>query len=178
MPEEGGVTSGATIEAKPRLLVVDDEAVQCLVIARTAERLGFVAESAGTLAEASERVAGAAYDVVVLDLALRDHDGIELLRCLRERGSDPVLIFVSGFDERVRQAAARLAGALGLRVAGTLGKPLMVDRLMALLQSLPERSRMKAAVDLDYIDPGDLAKAIECNEIQCLFQPKVRLGSG
>jgi EAL domain-containing protein (putative c-di-GMP-specific phosphodiesterase class I)/ActR/RegA family two-component response regulator len=161
-----------------RLLVVDDEAVQRLIVARAAEMLGFVADTAGTLAEATRRVSDFAYDVVVLDLALSDHDGIELLRTLRQAGADPVLIFVSGFDERVRQAAARLAGALGLRVAGTLGKPLMLDQLMTLLRNLPERMRVKRATNPDEIDPGDLADAIERDEIHCLFQPKVTLSDG
>jgi EAL domain-containing protein (putative c-di-GMP-specific phosphodiesterase class I)/ActR/RegA family two-component response regulator len=173
--EEGHVTAGGTGQAVRRLLVVDDEAVQRLIVARAAETLGFVADAAGSLAEAVERVSAIAYDIVVLDLSLRENDGIELLRSLRQAGADPVLVFVSGFDERVRQAAARLAGALGLRVAGTLGKPLMVDRLMALLSSLPERSRSKRTFDPCDIDPSDLANAIERNEIRCLYQPKVRL---
>lgn len=158
-----------------RLLVVDDEAVQRLIVARAAGTLGIAADGAATLAEAVERVQTVAYDVVVLDLALRDHDGIELLRCLREAGSDAVLIFVSGFDERVRQAAARLAAALGLRVAGTLGKPLLVDHLVALLRALPERTGAKRAEDTSDIDPALLAAAIENDEIICLFQPKVTL---
>ncbi len=158
-----------------RLLVVDDEAVQRLIVARAAGTLGIAADGAATLAEAVERVQAVAYDVVVLDLGLRDHDGIELLRSLREAGSDAVLVFVSGFDERVRQAAARLAAALGLRVAGTLGKPLLVDRLLALLRALPERTGAKRAEEAPDIDPALLAAAIENDEIICLFQPKVTL---
>ncbi len=159
----------------PRLLVVDDEAVQRLIVTRAAKTLGLAADGAATLAEAVERVQAVAYDVVVLDLGLRDHDGIELLRSLREAGSDAVLVFVSGFDERVRQAAARLAAALGLRVAGTLGKPLQVDRLVALLRALPDRVGSQGAEETAEIDPALLAAGIENNEIICLFQPKVTL---
>ena len=139
------MTLEAAASPAPRLLVVDDEAVQRLIVARAAANLGIAADGAATLAEAVERVQAVDYDVVVLDLALRDHDGIELLRSLREAGVEAVLMFVSGFDERVRQAAARLAAALGLRVAGTLGKPLLVDRLVALLRALPERTRARRA---------------------------------
>ena len=158
-----------------RLLVVDDEAVQRLIVARAAETLGIAADGAATLADAVERVQAVPYDVVVLDLGLREHDGIEVLRSLRQAGSDAALVFVSGFDERVRQAAARLAAALGLRVAGTLGKPLRVDRLVALLRDLPEHARAKSAEDTAEIDPALLAAAIDNNEIVCLFQPKVTI---
>jgi EAL domain-containing protein (putative c-di-GMP-specific phosphodiesterase class I)/ActR/RegA family two-component response regulator len=157
------------------LLVVDDEAVQRLIVARAAGTLGIAADGAATLAEAVERVQEIAYDVVVLDLGLREHDGIELLRSLRQAGSDAALVFVSGFDERVRQAAARLAAALGLRVAGTLGKPLLVDRLVALLRDLPERDGGGRAEETPEIDPALLAAAIGTDEIVCLFQPKVTL---
>jgi EAL domain-containing protein (putative c-di-GMP-specific phosphodiesterase class I)/ActR/RegA family two-component response regulator len=174
-PPGDAVTTMASIR---RLLVVDDEAVQRLIVARAAEALGFVADAAATLGEAVRLVTDSAYDVVVLDLALSDRDGIELLRTLRHTGADPVLIFVSGFDERVRQAAARLAGAQGLRVAGTLGKPLMLDQLLLLLRSLPERMRVQRASSPDEIDPGELAGAIARDEIHCLFQPKVALSDG
>ncbi len=169
------MTQEAPGSAAPRLLVVDDEAVQRLIVTRTAATLGIAGDGAATLAEAVERVQAVDYDVVVLDLALHDHDGIELLRSLREAGSEAVLIFVSGFDERVRQAAARLAAALGLRVAGTLGKPLLVDHLVALLRALPERARAKRAEEEAEIDPSMLAAAIDTDEIVCLFQPKVSL---
>jgi len=145
--------------AAGRLLVVDDEAVPRLIVARAAATLGIAADGAASLAEAVARIEAVAYDVVVLDLGLRDHDGIELLRCLRQAGSDAVLVFVSGFDERVRQAAARLAAALGLRVAGTLGKPLLVDRLVALLRALPERTHAGNAEDGAEIDPARASRA-------------------
>ena len=63
------------------------------------------------------------YDAVVLDLSLGESDGIALLQALRDSLSDPVLILISGLDERVRSASARLARALDLRVAGAIQKP-------------------------------------------------------
>lgn len=161
--------------AARRLLVVDDEAVQRLLVGRAASRMGFLADDATTLEEAVARLGRTAYDVVVLDLGLRENDGIELLRHLRESGTDPMVVFVSGFDERVRQAAARLASALGLRVAGTLGKPLWVEQLVALLRRVPETSGRRQVTGTGAIDPGRLAQAIEQGEVHCLFQPKVSL---
>jgi EAL domain-containing protein (putative c-di-GMP-specific phosphodiesterase class I)/ActR/RegA family two-component response regulator len=159
----------------PRLLAVDDEAVQRTILARAAARLGFVADTAATLEEAIARVATTRYDVVVLDLDLHGHDGIELLRSLRHSGAAPSVVFVSGFDQRVRLAAARLAGAIGLPVAGTLGKPLRLDRLASLLGSLPAQAGAAAAAPDAEIDPALLAAAIDRGEIHCLFQPKVAL---
>nr|WP_294544323.1 EAL domain-containing response regulator [uncultured Rhodopila sp.] len=158
-----------------RLLVVDDEAVQRLLVAAAAARAGFAADSAATLDAAVTRVGSVAYDVVVLDLGLRKNDGIELLRRLCESKSDPVLVFISAFDERVRQAAARLAISLGLRVAGTLGKPMRVDELIALLRRVPQTAGPGQLEHIGAIDPDVLAAAIEGGELTCAFQPKVTL---
>nr|WP_294504048.1 EAL domain-containing response regulator [uncultured Rhodopila sp.] len=158
-----------------RLLVVDDEAVQRLVVASAAARAGFAADSAATLEAAVARVGAVAYDVVVLDLGLRKNDGIELLRRLCDSKSDPVLIFISAFDERVRQAAARLAMSLGLRVAGTLGKPMRVDDLIALLRRVPQAAGPDHPEQIRAIEPDVLAAALGHGELTCAFQPKVTL---
>jgi EAL domain-containing protein (putative c-di-GMP-specific phosphodiesterase class I)/ActR/RegA family two-component response regulator len=155
--------------------VVDDEAVQRLVVAGAAARAGFLADSAASLEAAVARVCQTAYDVVVLDLGLRKNDGIELLRRLSESGSDPILIFISAFDVRVRQSAARLAVSLGLRVAGTLGKPMPVDQLIMLLRNVPQPAGPGQIAKVAAIDPAVLASAILHGEITCAFQPKVTL---
>lgn len=161
--------------ASRRLLVVDDEAVQRLLISQTAAALGITTDGAASLDEAVALVRTARYDAVVLDLGLREHDGVELLRHLRQAGSDATVVFVSAFDERVRQAAARLAGALGLRVAGTLGKPLDLHRLTGLLRELRGERATKPATCPPAIDPALLERAIETSELRCAFQPKVAL---
>ena len=158
-----------------RLLVVDDEAVQRLMVTSLAEGSGLAVEQAATLEQAARQVVASPFDVVVLDLALHDRDGIELLRTIRKAGRDPALIFISGFDERVRQAAVRLAAALGLRVAGALAKPLPLESLRAMLTNLSAPPPPDAPAESARIDPAELARAIEKNEIVCLYQPKVTL---
>ena len=166
------------IGAVRRALVVDDERVQRLIVAGTAAKAGFTVDSAASVDEARALLVQHAYNVVVLDLSLRDNDGIELLRSLYTTGTDPVLVFMSGFDERVREASARLASALGLRVAGTLAKPLDLDRLVTLLGSLPERPQIAAAPSYADVTPDRIAAALSKDEIFCLYQPKISLRSG
>ncbi len=105
-----------------RLLVVDDEPVQCLIVTRAMAAVGFAAESAASLEEASSRIASCAYDVIVLDLALGGREGISLLRLIAASLSDPIVVLVSRLDERVRAASTRYAVALGLRVGGRVGE--------------------------------------------------------
>lgn len=70
------------IDVVRRLLVVDDEPVQCLIVTRATAALGFAAESAASLEEAIGRIARYRYDVIVVDLSLGEHEGISLLRTI------------------------------------------------------------------------------------------------
>ena len=158
-----------------RLLVVDDEPVQRLLVARFGTLCGMHADTAGTLEDAAAMLGKHRFDVVVLDLALQERDGIELLRSIRTSGCDPVMIFISGFDERVRQAVVRLATALGLRVAGALPKPLSLEILRELLGAIPDPPFVVPASARPDIQRRELKTAITDGEIVCVYQPKVLL---
>ena len=163
------------IDSARRLLVVDDEPVQCLIIMRAMGALGFVADSATSLEEATSRIATCAYDVVVLDLSLGGREGISLLRLIAASRGDPVVVLISRLDERVRAASTRFALALGLRVAGALAKPVGPTALRAVLdQPLPQRPRSRRA---NAVPPtaAELAEALDQGHIVAAFQPKITL---
>lgn len=161
-----------------RLLVVDDEPVQCLIVTRAMAAYGFAADSATSLEEASSRIANSTYDVVILDLSLGGREGLSLLRLIAANPGDPVVILMSRLDERVRAASARYAVALGLRVAGALAKPVGPSALRAVLANpLPHRrgSRHPHAIQPT---ARELADALQQRHIVAAFQPKVTLGAG
>ena len=58
---------------------------------------------------------------------------------MRDQGGDPVVIFISRMDGRVLSASARLAASMGLRVAGTLAKPVSPGALRVMLRDAPPR---------------------------------------
>lgn len=74
-------------------------------------------------------------DLVVLDLCLGERDGVEILQTLAETGYRGDLILISAFPESVIETARAVAVDLGLRVAGTLRKPLVLDRLDDILRT-------------------------------------------
>jgi len=164
--------------ATRRLLVVDDERIQRMIIARAVASIGYAADAAGTLEDAEALLATYRYDAVVLDLSLGESEGISLLQALRRGLSDPVLVFISRLDDRVRAASTRLALALGLRVAGAIQKPVSPAALRNLLLDAPARG----AVPRDSIGPrltaDDLAEALRRGDICAQFQPKVSLADG
>ncbi|OJW26252.1 MAG: hypothetical protein BGO51_09175 [Rhodospirillales bacterium 69-11] len=161
-----------------RLLVVDDERIQRLIVARAVEALGFQTDAAATLQEAADHLVRQRYDAVVLDLSLGEAEGISLLQGLRDAGGDPLVIFISRLDSRVRIAAMRLAAAFGLRVAGALEKPVAPAALRALLRTPPPRHADRDSTMTLAPTAEDLAGALDRGELCAEFQPKVALPDG
>ena len=99
--------------AKPSLLVIDDEPELAELIAEFARRAGYDVTCTSN-PDDFDALYHDGFDVVVLDLWMPRRDGIELLRQLAARRSRARVILVSGFDERVLEAARRLATSYGL----------------------------------------------------------------
>ena len=161
-----------------RLLVVDDEHIERMLVAHAAAPLGFAVDAASNLEEAALLLSQNVYDAIVLDLALGETESISLLPDLQAGPSDPVVIFVSGMDDRVRAASARLAGTLGLRVAGALAKPVAPAALRELLRRTPQRTAPPALAATSLPNEAELALALAQGELAAAFQPKVALRSG
>jgi EAL domain-containing protein (putative c-di-GMP-specific phosphodiesterase class I)/ActR/RegA family two-component response regulator len=161
-----------------RLLVVDDEHLERMLVAHAVAPLGFVVDAASSFEQAAVLLGQHVYHAIVLDLALGETESIRLLPGLRTGASDPIVVFVSGMDDRVRAASARLAGTLGLRVAGALAKPIAPAALRELLRCTPERAASAARSDGAVPSETELSLALARGELAAAFQPKVMLASG
>lgn len=123
-----------------RVLVVEDEADLARALAIGLRRDGYAVDTAGTGAEALEKLSVTPYDIVCLDLNLPDGDGRDVCRHLRS-GHDQI----DGTDRpRVIMLTAR--DALEDRVAGLddgaddyLVKPFALPELLARLRALSRR---------------------------------------
>jgi DNA-binding response OmpR family regulator len=115
----------------PRVLLVDDDPAVGRFLGHAVEEAGCSARVTGTAEAFRECYRSTRPDVVILDLALARSDGIELLKFLAEENCTALVLIVSGFDERVVEAALRLGCALGLNMGARLSKPVMVDEISA-----------------------------------------------
>ncbi len=116
--------------AHGHILVVDDEASILSTLKKALTLEGYSVDVAGGVGIAEERLAKRSYDILLLDIALPDGNGVELLERLRKAGHDTPAIMMSGhatIDAAVR--ATRL-GALDF-----LEKPLSTDRLLVVLEN-------------------------------------------
>jgi DNA-binding response OmpR family regulator len=117
------------------MLLIDDEPAVARFLAHAGEELGYAARVTINAASFRSAYEEEEPDVVAVDLAMPGCDGIELLRYLAERKSQATVLIVSGFDGRVLDAAMRLGKALGLRMAGPLHKPMLVDEMISAIHA-------------------------------------------
>jgi EAL domain-containing protein (putative c-di-GMP-specific phosphodiesterase class I)/ActR/RegA family two-component response regulator len=166
----------AVASPQPSLLVVDDEPELVELIGEFARRAGYDVTTTSN-PDDFDRLYHDGFDVVVLDLWMPRRDGIELLRHLAERRSRARVILVSGFDERVLEAARRLAASYGLNVVGALTKPVRLAALTGLLTvshaPAPETAGLAFEVTL-----AALRSAFADDRLVVHFQPQVSLHSG
>jgi len=118
-------------EARPSILLVDDEVSLLNLAARIFRNNGFDTATAVNSVEALQRVIDRPPDVVLLDLYLHDDvDGIECLKRMRSSGyQGPVLIFTGETDPEVLNKALE-AGAEDFLVKPCADPTMEVVRLL------------------------------------------------
>lgn len=152
-----------------RLLVVDDETEICAFVKDAAEGLGFDVAVAHSCGEFRQTYAKFCPSVVVLDLKMPGEDGVELMSLLSEYQFEGRTVITSGFDAKVLNSAARLAGSYNLKSVETLQKPIMLPHLEKVLRG--------AYQDDHVIAEDDLKRAIEAEDFELHYQPKIYLRS-
>ena len=114
----------------PRLLVVDEQPNQARIMAIGLRVEGFDVETAGTSAEALERLAAQSFDLALVDLMLPGTNGIQLARLARERHPGTRVVLMSAYHLSERQLTRADCGA-----AGFVPKPLDLSELARFLRS-------------------------------------------
>jgi EAL domain-containing protein (putative c-di-GMP-specific phosphodiesterase class I) len=161
-----------------RVLIVDKDPIQRVILARCVEMLGWKADTAATLGEAIDQFAARPHDVVVIDLGLGRPDAARMLRHLRNAHADPSVILISETGDEIQTDSLHAAHDLGLRIAGTLVRPIDPYRLHALLLSNPLRPSTNDRLAVCYPSSRDLNLALRDGEIHTEFQPKTDLTTG
>ncbi|MEM9011408.1 MAG: response regulator transcription factor [Pseudomonadota bacterium] len=145
-----------------RTLLVEDHPSLAEAIAGGLGRAGFAVDVAGTVAEASEAVGLAQYDLAILDLGLPDGNGLDLLQEWQALGRFPTIIMTA-------------RGALGDRIAGLdsgaddyIVKPVEIPELVARCRAILRRPGNRESVTLT---AGCLSLDTSNREVRCNGRP-------
>ncbi len=164
-----------------RVLVVEDHGFQRRMALRLLAELGVdavwqAADGAAALAllERLQRPP----DVVLVDLDMPGMDGIEFIGHLAQRRLARGLALVSALDPALLNTVQTMAEAYGLRVLGSIEKPLTADKLRAVLARCEDELQRSDAVATVAVEPDELRVALARGELVPWFQPQVEFGNG
>jgi putative two-component system response regulator len=105
-----------------RVLIVDDERLIQQLLSSVLERDGHTATVAGSVPEARGHLEAQQFDLVLCDVDMPGETGFDLIRSMRNRGSDTPIVMMSGIEDP-RLAAS----AVDIGIAGYMIKPFRLD---------------------------------------------------
>lgn len=94
----------------PRVLVVDDDVDFLHHVLRILAQHGLCAEGVESVADALQRLAGARYDVLLCDVHMPEHGGLDLLAAVRHHDPDVPVVLMTG-DPTLDTAIMAVEGA-------------------------------------------------------------------
>jgi len=108
-----------------KILLVDDEKDFTEVLSERMKTRGFSVEIADSGLMAIEKVKVQSYDVIILDLAMPEMDGIDVLKILLKENPDFQIIFLTGHATLEKGIEAVKLGAVEF-----MEKPVNIEHLL------------------------------------------------
>lgn len=131
-----------------KLLVVDDEPSICFSVEQVFSDQDIEVFAAGTAEEGVQLLTDEAPDVVLLDVRLGNHDGLEVFETMRQLDAKCLVIFITGHGTSETAIEAMKRGAYDYLV-----KPLDADQLQQVVRQACEISRLMKRPAI--VDEGD-----------------------
>jgi EAL domain-containing protein (putative c-di-GMP-specific phosphodiesterase class I)/FixJ family two-component response regulator len=163
------------------VLVVEDHDFQRQVALRLLQQMGI-----GSALEATDGRSALAVlakqkqpvDVVLVDLDLPQMDGIEFIGHVAEQRLASAVVVLTALDPALLNTVRIMARAAGMRVLGTVEKPLTHAKLLEVIDLYFTDDVQADEAPHPDIDEGLLAEALASDAFEAWFQPQVAIGSG
>jgi DNA-binding response OmpR family regulator len=130
-----------------RFLVIEDNQKLAELVRKGLEEQGYVVDVTHSGRDGEEKAAGGSYDVVILDLMLPDHDGVELCKNLRRRKVSTPILMLTALSSTEDKVTGLEAGA-----DDYLTKPFDVEELIARVRALLRRAQAAEGARLSFED--------------------------
>ncbi|MEF0944233.1 response regulator transcription factor [Rhizobium sp. BR 362] len=147
-----------------RILLIEDERELAAALSVALGKHGIVIDHTMRLEDAVELTCQNVYDAILLDRRLPDGEGLTFIPQLRRTGSDTPIIVLTARNEPME----RVEG-LDLGADDSLGKPFLVEELMARLRAVLRRpatvAELQIIVGRMVIDPLHLSVTVEATPL-------------
>jgi len=148
----------------PTILVVDDELASRIALRKILVGVGYQFVEASSGAEALERMSGQTCETIVMDPALADMDGYDLICGIRRQSLMPIIVLSTSDDERAK------VRAFDLGVDDYMTKPFADQELLARLRTAL-RHRFQARGEQPLFVSGDLVVDLVQRRVQVRGRP-------
>ena len=156
-------------ERQLKILCIDDDYDILDNLADTLSRALYSVKTVNSFENFRDRMDDFDPDVIVTDLAMPAHDGMDVLRALRDLTFGGEVIVMSAKDGHVLESVRRVASSYGLTVSGLLRKPFTPDQLLSIVtRNNGERPTEDSRV----------LRALSDRKIKPYYQPKIDLNTG
>src|SRR4051812_43585261 len=144
------MTAVETTQSTARLLLVDDDEAACRLLSEVLERDSYRVVSALSADEAVARLEDEGpFDAVLTDLRMPQRSGLDLLRFLRNRDPDALVLVLTAFGDAAAAAEAIRAGAYDF-----ISKPYDISRLRETLGRALGRRQIARRSPTDGVSPA------------------------
>lgn len=133
----GPVQAASRPERAMRVLVIDDDEFFRNVVARQLTDLGVSLVITATGDDSTVRLLseGEPFHLVITDLAMPTFDGLQLTRVIAKAQPGTAVVYMSAAGSKLLAAAKDVATGLGLKVLGSLEKPVSRGALRSILEN-------------------------------------------
>jgi two-component system, chemotaxis family, chemotaxis protein CheY len=132
-----GASKTTAANRVPRILVVDDDGVTRLVLGAALRDAGYEVEEVADGAEGLTAFRTRPADLVICDLVMPQHGGLETVRELRQSDPKVRILVVSGV---IGSSAEHLRTAVRFGADRVLPKPVNLKELLTMVAGLLDRS--------------------------------------
>jgi DNA-binding NtrC family response regulator len=127
---------------KPRILVVDDDNLVCISLKKALTRLDNEVDICMDGNEAIHAIKTFEPDLILLDIYLTTHNGLDLLKIIKTEGIDAPVIMITGYADVNIAVSAIKGGALDF-----LLKPIDMEQLQLVIEKAMENIKLKDEVN-------------------------------
>jgi two-component system response regulator HydG len=125
-----------------KILLIEDDIPYCQMLEKFLKKRGYEVQSSYTASDARSKFAETSFDLVLTDLRLPEHDGLQMLSEIKRVAPQTGVILMTGHAEVHTAVSAMKKGALDY-----LAKPFTPDEMLAVvrraLDAPPEPNREK-----------------------------------
>lgn len=109
-----------------KVLVVDDDVTFCLMLNTFLTKHGFIVQQAFSYGDGSKKLIAFKPDIVLTDLRLPDHDGLEMLKTVMHESPQVPVVLMTGYADIRTAVEAMKMGAFDY-----VAKPVNPDEILA-----------------------------------------------